>query len=91
VKPAGNVAALREKDPAPRKSHATRQTQYQTQRGDKFWLFHRLLFSTDPDFENFVGLAHMLNFFLPRIAPLSIVLADFHTEGCFALTEDPLG
>jgi hypothetical protein len=91
VKPAGNVAALREKGPAPRKSHATRLTQRQTQGRDKFWLFDRLLFSTNPDFENFVGLARMLNFFLPRIGPLSILPADFHTECCFALTQDPLG
>jgi hypothetical protein len=67
VKPAGNVAALRENNPAPRKSHATRLTQRQTQRRDKFWLFDRLLFSTDPDFENFVGLARMLNPSLPRL------------------------
>jgi hypothetical protein len=61
VKPAGNVAALMEKNPPPRKSHATRLTQRQTQRRDKFWLFDRLLFSTDPDFENVVCLAHMPN------------------------------
>jgi hypothetical protein len=68
VKPAGNVAALRE-NPPPRKSHATRLTQRQSQRREKFWLFDRLLFFIDPDFENFVGLARMLNFFLPRITP----------------------
>jgi hypothetical protein len=32
VKPAGNVAALREKNPPLRKSHATRLTQRQTKR-----------------------------------------------------------
>jgi len=63
VKPAGNVAALTKKNPPPKKSHKTRLTQRQAQRRDKFWLFDRLLFSTDPDFENFVGLARMLNFF----------------------------
>jgi len=63
VKPAGNVAALTKKNPTPKKSHATRLTQRQAQRRDKFWLFDRLLFSTDPDFENFVGLARMLNSF----------------------------
>jgi hypothetical protein len=64
VKPGGNVAALTEKNPPPRKNHATRPTQRQTQRRDKFWLFDRLLFFTDPDFENSVGLARMLNPFL---------------------------
>jgi hypothetical protein len=67
VKPAGNVAALREKNPPPRKSHAARLAQRKAQRRDKFWLLDRLLFSTDPDFENFVSLARILNPSLPRI------------------------
>jgi hypothetical protein len=75
VKPAGNVAALREKNPPPRKSQATRLTQGQTRR-DKFWLFDRLLFSTGPDFENFVGLARIVHPFCPCIVPLSILPAD---------------
>jgi hypothetical protein len=75
VKPAGNVAALREKNPPPRKSHATRLTQSQRQKHDKFRRFERLLFGTDPDFENFVGRARILNPFCP-IAPFSILPAD---------------
>jgi hypothetical protein len=74
VKPAGNVAALREKNPPPRKSHATRLTQRQTQRRDKFWLFDRLLF--DPDFENFVSLARILHPFSASYCSLSILPAD---------------
>ena len=50
-----------EKNPPPRKSHATRLTQRQTQKRDKFQLFEPLLFFIDPDFENFVGLPRMLN------------------------------
>jgi hypothetical protein len=61
VKPAGNVAALMGKNPPPRKSHATRLTQRETQKRDKFQLFESLLFFIDPDFENFVGLPRMLN------------------------------
>jgi hypothetical protein len=61
VKPAGNVAALTGKNPPPRKSHAIRLTQRQTQKRDKFQLFEPLLFFIDPDFENFVGLPRMLN------------------------------
>jgi hypothetical protein len=76
VKPAGNVAALREKNPTPRKSHATRLTQHQTQRRDKFWLSDRLLFFTDPDFENFVGLARMLNPFSASSCSFVNLLAD---------------
>jgi hypothetical protein len=91
VKPAGNVAALREKDPAPRKSHATRLTQRQAQRRDKFWLFDRLLFSTDPDFENFVGLDRMLNPFSASSCSFVNFASRFHTECCFALTEERHG
>jgi hypothetical protein len=76
VKPAGKLAALRENNPPPRKSHATRLTRRQTQRRDKFWLFDRLLFFTDPDFENFLSLAPMLNPFSARIVPLSILPAN---------------
>jgi hypothetical protein len=61
VKPAGNVAALSDKNPPPRKSHATRLTQRKAQRRDKCQLFEPLLFFIDSDFENFVGLARMLN------------------------------
>jgi hypothetical protein len=78
VKPAGNVAALREKNPPPRKSHATRLTQRQTQRRDKFWLSDRLLF--DPDFENVVGLAPMLPLSLPCIVPHVNLASKFHTD-----------
>jgi hypothetical protein len=87
VKPGGNVAALREKEPLPRKSHATRLAQRQTQRRDKFWLFDRLLFSTDPDFENFVGLARILHPFCPLYCSFVNFASRFHTEWFFALTE----
>jgi hypothetical protein len=59
VKPGSNVAALREKNPPPRKSHATKLTQRQRRRHDKF-------------LENFVGLARMLNLFSASYSSLSI-------------------
>jgi len=77
VKPAGNVAALREKNPPPRKSHATRPTQRQTRR-DKFWLFERLLF--DPDFEDFVDLGPMLHPFSPLYRSFVTFASRFHTD-----------
>jgi hypothetical protein len=91
VKPGGNVAALRGKNPPPRKSPATRLTQRQAQRRDKFWLFDRLLFFTDPDFENFVGLARMLNPFSASSCSFVNFASRFHTECCFALTEERHG
>jgi hypothetical protein len=91
VKPAGNVAALREKNPPPRKSHAIRLTQRQTQRCDKFWLFERLLFSTDPDLENFVGLARMLKPFSASHCSFVNLASRFHTECCFELMEERHG
>jgi hypothetical protein len=80
VNPAGNVAALREKNPPPRKSHATRLAQRQTQRRDRFWLFDRLLFSTDPDFENFVSLARMLHPFSPLYCSFINFASRFHSD-----------
>jgi hypothetical protein len=88
VKPAGNVAALREKNPPPRKSHGTRLTQPQTQKRDKFWRFERLLFSTDPDFENFVGVARMLNPLSPFYCSFITFTSKIHAECCFALAEE---
>jgi hypothetical protein len=78
VKPAGNVAALRERNPPAKKSHATRLTQRQTQRRDKFWLFERLLF--DPDFERFVGLGPMLHPFFPLYRSFVNFASRFHTD-----------
>jgi hypothetical protein len=78
VKPAGNVAALRERNPPPRRSHATRLTQRQTQRRDKFWLSDRLLF--DPDFENVVGLGPMLHPFSPLYRSFVNLASKFHTD-----------
>jgi hypothetical protein len=91
VKPAGNVAALREKNPPPRKSDATRLTQRKTQRRDRFWLFDRLLVSTDPDFENFVGRARMPNPFSAWNYSFVNFASRFHTGCCFALTEERHG
>jgi hypothetical protein len=88
VKPAGNVAALREKNPPPRKSHVIRLPQSQTQKRGKFWRFERLKFSTDPDFENFVGLARMLHPFSPLYCSFVNFASRFHTECCFGLTEE---
>ena len=73
VKPAGNVAALSEKNPPPNKSHAATLMQRQTQRHDKFQLCDRPLCSTDPDFENVASLAPIMKFLpLPLIIGLSI-------------------
>jgi len=57
VKPAGNVAAVSEKDPPPNKSHAATLAQHRAQRRDKFGLSERPLFFTDLDFENVADLA----------------------------------
>jgi hypothetical protein len=68
VKPAGNVAALSEKNPPPNKSHAATLAQRQTQRRDKFGLSERPLFFIDPDFENVASLAPIKKFLpLPLI------------------------
>jgi hypothetical protein len=82
VKPAGNVAALSEKNPPPRKSPATRLTQRRRQRRNKFWLFDRLLFSADPDFENFVGPARMLNPFSVLYCSFANFASRFHQIIC---------
>src|SRR4029077_11941172 len=66
----------------PRKSPATRLTQRQAQRRDKLWLFDRLLFFTDPDFENFVVLARMLNPFSASSCSFVNFASRFHTECC---------
>jgi hypothetical protein len=81
VKPGGNVAALREKNPPPRKSHATRLTQRQAQRRDEFQLFEPLLFFIDTDFENFVGLARMLNQ-IYRAAVISAIVEPSQSAFC---------
>src|SRR5437016_4060542 len=65
VKPAGNVAALSEKNPLPNKSHAATLVQRQTQRRDKFQECDRPLFSTDPDFENVTDIVPIMKSFPP--------------------------
>jgi hypothetical protein len=65
VKPAGNVAAVSEKNRPPNKSHVATLAQRQRQRRDKFRLCGRPLFCTDPDFENVADLAPIMKSFPP--------------------------
>src|SRR4029453_11858944 len=62
VKPAGNVAALMGKNPPPRKSHTTQIDAAPNTKTRHVLAIRPPSVSTDPDSENFVGLAaRMLN------------------------------